>query len=296
MDNDDDNDDEDEVNPFLSISCDVFSDDVPQRKCPPRTARNWGIPTFSDQIDRDIRSYCLCDCVTVHLDYRLHSTGSDLWDSSLVMAHALPNWIPDMNGMHVLELGSGTGAVGLYCSKAFGANVILTDLVDNLALLDRNRAENELQHRVIIAPLNWTTPELPDNVIREGQGVDFILGSDLCKYMTIERIVHSVDCSSVCSFLIDSTLSRMAVLPFAPHLLLSLAQTLKSIMSIRVDKPDLTPTKAFLVYEERFDCSAFFTSADSQDLEVTHIDNSLLHPKYQDPDRIHVLQISLRQS
>ena len=200
--------DDDEANPFLSIACDVFSDDITARKCAPRTARNWGIPTFSDQMDRGITSYCLCDCVTVHLDYRRNGTGSDLWDSALVMAYGLTNWIPHMKGQHVLELGSGTGAVGLYCSKALGANVVLTDLVQNLALLDRNRAANGLQHRVIIEPLNWTTPELPDYVIRSGQGVDLILGSDLCKYIAIEWIVHIVDCCSLQSFLIDSIFSH----------------------------------------------------------------------------------------
>ena len=65
-------------------------------------------------------------------------------------------------------------------------------------------------------------------------------------------------------------------------------------MSLRADKPHLTPTKAILVYEERFDCSDFYTAAHHQGLEVTQIDNALLHPKYQDPDRIHVLQITLR--
>jgi hypothetical protein len=179
-------DDEVNTNPFLSLDVNALVEDavaIPSRRSNVKPARNWGIPTFSDQIDRKITTYRLCDSVTVHLEHRLHSTGSDLWDSSLVMAHAIRNWIPDMTGWHVLELGSGTGAVGLYCSKALGAHVVLTDLNDNLALLDRNRAENglELDVDIHIAALDWTADVLPEVVTRGGQGVDLILGSDVCK-------------------------------------------------------------------------------------------------------------------
>ena len=286
---------DEEVNPFLSLDANALADDAnaPPRRGKPRTARDWGIPTFSDQIDRKITSYRLCDSVTVHLEHRLHSTGSDLWDSSLVMAHAIGNWIPDMSGWHVVELGSGTGAVGLYCSKALGAHVVLTDLRDNLALLERNRAENGLELDVDIAALDWTADVLPEVVARGGQGVDLILGSDLCKCRkdSLFRRFKSLLIHLLFSFF--PIISRPTVLPFAPNLLDPLAKTLHSIMLLRADKPDLAPTKAFLVYEERFDCSGFFRAARTYGMLVAKVDRRLLHPKYQDPDRIHVLEVSL---
>jgi hypothetical protein len=87
-------------------------------------------------------------------------------------------------------------------------------------------------------------------------------------------------------------LPEFTVLPFARKLLLPLATTLAALLSIR--PVHLPPSVALFVYEERFDCSDFFQHAASLNLVVTHIDDRLLHPVYQDPGRIHVLRITLR--
>jgi len=79
-----------EANPFLSVAFDVFEVDSASPRSLPRTARDWGIPTLADPIDRGIKSYCVRNFVTVHLEHRRHSTGSDLWDSSLVMPRLDP--------------------------------------------------------------------------------------------------------------------------------------------------------------------------------------------------------------
>jgi hypothetical protein len=85
---------------------------------------------------------------------------------------------------------------------------------------------------------------------------------------------------------------KFAVLPFARELLLPLATTIASLLSIR--PAHLPPSIALLAYEERFDCSDFFHHAASLNLVVTPIDDELLHPVYQDPGRIHVLRVTLR--
>lgn len=51
-------------------------------------------------------------------------------------------------------------------------------------------------------------------------------------------------------------------------------------------------SKTILVYEERFDCSDFERFAEMHGLRVEKVDNSLLHTKYQDPGRIHVLELT----
>ena len=51
--------------------------------------------------------------------------------------------------------------------------------------------------------------------------------------------------------------------------------------------------KALLVYEERFDCSDFERFALVRGLHIKKVDNSLLHTRYQDPGRIHVLELTL---
>lgn len=256
--------------PFIALlpDDDDEKDDAKQDfQGPQLVRRDWGIPTFQDQMDRGIRKFqlqCLDDdedekdaqasmvvasatsdiskpTVIIHLEHRLHSTGSDLWDSALVLAHALPRLLPvireptewmkwrhNYQGYHdnhfgvtsmfrqkanrlaVLELGSGTGAVGLYCSKCLGMRqVILTDLKDNLSLIRKNCLANQVcptaavadftdarrgsdivedsynsspSNSVTICALDWTDPELPHPVVMaiQEQRLDLIIGSDLC--------------------------------------------------------------------------------------------------------------------
>jgi predicted O-methyltransferase YrrM len=178
-------DDEDKLNPFQCLGDNLFED----RKCKgtPRVARrNWGIPTFEDQIDRGIRTFILSNLhhpfqsITLYLEHRKHSTGSDLWDSALVLAHNLQYLVGSLKGKTVLELGSGTGAVGLYCSRCLDANhVTLTDLPDNLELLVQNRDINNISEEFVsIVSLDWESDDVPNEV---KLGYDLIIGSDLRK-------------------------------------------------------------------------------------------------------------------
>jgi Lysine methyltransferase len=189
---------DEEANPFLSIGDQdlVGLWESTDTKKDHNVIRNWGIPSFSDQIDRGIRTFTLSrdDCptpsVTLHLEHRLHSTGSDLWDSALVLAHCLarpgvvlPDDVnPSFYDRTVLELGSGTGAVGLFCAKCLHAkHAVLTDLKDNLDLLRKNRTENGLDEQVAICPLDWTHQTLPPEVYFDQTGADIVVGSDLCE-------------------------------------------------------------------------------------------------------------------
>lgn len=157
----------------------------------------------------------------------------------------------------VLELGSGTGAVGLYCARCLHAKrVVLTDLVPNMALLERNRALNQLASTVEIEPLDWTDRH---GVARLQQyDYDWIFGSDL-------------------------------FLPFAANLLEPLALTIAELLRQRPN------ARALICYEERFDCSSFFVAADACGLCVVQVANQQLHPRYQDARRIHLLRIVLAQ-
>jgi methylase of polypeptide subunit release factors len=63
-------------------------------------------------------------------------------------------WFKNLN---VLELGSGTGALGIYCSKCMGAkHMTMTDLSEFVA--DRENAEkkNSPVKNITIFPLDWT--------------------------------------------------------------------------------------------------------------------------------------------
>jgi SAM-dependent methyltransferase len=210
---------EDEVNPFESL-CSREEEDLieilaAQDRSRSTTTpfsrtiqRDWGIPTFSDQIDKGICRFELVhpsdinNKLCIQLEHRKHSTGSDLWDSALVLAYGLPGILktPNLRNKTVLELGSGTGAVGLYCSKCLGAKrVVVTDLAENLDLIRRNRDENGLDEDAVeIFALDWTHDELPDEITeRNPTGFDIILGSDLCEFFHTdddndERFVLSI--------------------------------------------------------------------------------------------------------
>jgi len=60
-----------------------------------------------------------------------------------------------LKGKKVLELGSGTGLVGLVAG-ALGATVCITDQAPLLEIMHRNVAINDLASRVSLAELNWS--------------------------------------------------------------------------------------------------------------------------------------------
>ena len=275
---------DEETDPFQGMDCNLFDDQNvgTSGRRSRAVRRDWGIPTFEDQIDRGICTFDLANLqdpssyVTIALEHRKHSTGSDLWDSALVLTHNLESLVGAMTDMHVVELGSGTGAVGLYCSRCLNAkHVILTDLPENLELLQRNRSVNGISNAFVsIAPLDWTSDCLPDGL---SSGADLVLGSDLCK--SFRTILAREFPPQAHEFL------NHLVLPFAPFLLEALAKTIAQILSLKKS------SKAIIAYEERFDCSDFEVHAKANGLAINIVNNDRLHPVYQDPGRIHVLEI-----
>ncbi|KAG9625379.1 VPS28-domain-containing protein, partial [Aureobasidium melanogenum] len=97
--------------------------------------------------------------------------GLKTWASSFVFArnwHTLRDRIPlifdkDENAT-ILELGAGTGLVGIAAAAVLGANVLLTDLPEIVPNLERNITSNEdiINSRngsARAAMLDWTVPE-----------------------------------------------------------------------------------------------------------------------------------------
>jgi len=80
-----------------------------------------------------------------------------------------------LQGNNILELGSGTGLVGLVAGM-LGAHVWITDQAPLLAIMSRNVEMNNLSHRVFVTELNWGEP-LPSDLPR----FDIVLAAD-CVY------------------------------------------------------------------------------------------------------------------
>ncbi|KAI0771494.1 putative methyltransferase-domain-containing protein [Trametes elegans] len=80
-----------------------------------------------------------------------------------------------LEGKTVLELGSGTGLVGIVAGK-LGARVWITDQAPLLGIMEQNVSLNNLESHVSVAELNWGEP-----IPSEFSKPDLILAAD-CVY------------------------------------------------------------------------------------------------------------------
>jgi predicted nicotinamide N-methyase len=98
--------------------------------------------------------------------------GEYIWPTPLFMCDFLKRNPELVKGKRILELGSGTGIVGLYAAKLGATHVTLTDFIDfNIEHIKRNIKENGLD--LVTEPrwFKWGTS------LREQW--DVIIGSDI---------------------------------------------------------------------------------------------------------------------
>lgn len=103
-------------------------------------------------------------------------TASTVWDAGIVLAtHAFA----ERHGSALLDLGSGTGIVGL-AAAASGRfeRVVLTDLPTVVPLLQRNASANALHSAVEVLPLAWDDEQMLRRVAARGP-FELIVGGDL---------------------------------------------------------------------------------------------------------------------
>ena len=94
-------------------------------------------------------------------------TASRVWPASSELALHVANVV---RGKRVVELGAGAGLAGLASAALGAARVVLTDLAENLPLLQRNAARNGLD--VSVAAFDWLTPTTL------GERFDVVLAAD----------------------------------------------------------------------------------------------------------------------
>ncbi|KAH9894211.1 putative methyltransferase-domain-containing protein [Cubamyces lactineus] len=100
--------------------------------------------------------------------------GGIAWPAGEVLASYISRR-GSLDGKTVLELGSGTGLVGLVAGK-LGARVWITDQAPLLGIMKQNVSLNGLESCVSVMELNWGAP-IPANLPRP----DLILAAD-CVY------------------------------------------------------------------------------------------------------------------
>jgi len=117
--------------------------------------------------------------------------GATVWDAAIVLAKYLTTFPDYFRNKRIIELGSGTGVVGLTCSfTELGAEVWLTDLPKLLPLLTHNAKINGLEKNVHIESLSWG-----DDVDNFSPPFDVILLSDViagCYKDDFEKLVKTL--------------------------------------------------------------------------------------------------------
>lgn len=127
-------------------------------------------------------------------------SGGILWQTALAMIDFFMVSASTWKGKQILELGSGTGCLGLALHQ-LEANVVLTDQPSLLSLLERNSArnQNEKMHtRARVAELNWGKP-----TDLSSSKWDVIVGSDITYHP--ESIPELIE--TLLRFMSDSTLA-----------------------------------------------------------------------------------------
>ncbi|XP_044287934.1 protein N-lysine methyltransferase METTL21A isoform X1 [Varanus komodoensis] len=100
-----------------------------------------------------------------------------VWDAAVVLCTFLEMRGIDLQGSLVIELGAGTGLLGIVATL-LGAHVTITDRKAALPLLEANVQANlpaELQPRAVVKELTWGQ----DLANFSPGGYDFILGADI---------------------------------------------------------------------------------------------------------------------
>jgi len=120
-------------------------------------------------------------------------TGVVIWDAALVLAKYLELLKDGLSGKIVVELGSGTGAVGL-AAAALGARVIISDLQENLHLLQHNIDKNKDLNLVVeAAVLKWGDSNAI-KAVRDTQDLDYILVADCVYYdESLEDLTKTIE-------------------------------------------------------------------------------------------------------
>ncbi|MCO5573617.1 hypothetical protein L7F22_053728 [Adiantum nelumboides] len=104
-------------------------------------------------------------------DYGLH-----VWPCSIVLAEYIWQQKDRFTGVHVLELGAGTGLPGIVAAKV-GAHVILTDLENNSKQVFENLSKNCEQNAVDCKILALTWGDWDSSMLDLNPGI--VLGADV---------------------------------------------------------------------------------------------------------------------
>lgn len=137
------------------------------RSAMPAMTRKFRVPTKRGHIDIAIHEPALTS----------DNLGLKTWAASYMLSKRLHTFdlpeLMDQSGPDMLELGSGTGLVGLAAAAVFGSSVLLTDLAEITPNLSKNVEDNRTAvgrcfGSLSCAVLDWSEPLLCEPYQTEG--------------------------------------------------------------------------------------------------------------------------------
>jgi hypothetical protein len=110
--------------------------------------------------------------------------GNCIWPISRSVCAYLESIRSEIQGKVVLDMGSGTGVVGLFAARCGASQVIISDLPPLVELMETNARTNGLHHEqggpVYVEAFNWDDgPEAGGVIESLGGKVDFVVASDI---------------------------------------------------------------------------------------------------------------------
>lgn len=116
--------------------------------------------------------------------------GCVVWDAALVLTKYLEK-SQLLTGKRILELGSGTGVVGLYCSYNPDTQVVITDLPKLVPLMELNIEKNRhnLLGNITAESLTWG-----EDISHFKPPVDIVLVADCVYYQeSINPLIQTIN-------------------------------------------------------------------------------------------------------
>ncbi|KAM4626472.1 protein N-lysine methyltransferase METTL21A [Discoglossus pictus] len=113
--------------------------------------------------------------IQIRQDWNQLGVAAVVWDAAVVLCMYLEAGGLGLQDRSVIELGAGTGLVGIVAAL-LGANVAITDREVALEFLKTNVRENlppELRHQVSVQPLTW------GRSLEDFSTFDVIVGADI---------------------------------------------------------------------------------------------------------------------
>ncbi|XP_061463797.1 protein N-lysine methyltransferase METTL21A [Rhineura floridana] len=130
------------------------------------------------KLHKSFSTYCFANhTIQIQQKWKQLGVAAVVWDAAVVLCTFLEMGGIDLQGRLVIELGAGTGLLGIVATL-LGAHVTITDRKAALALLESNVRANlpvDLQPRAAVKELTWG-----QNLASFSSGTyDFVLGADI---------------------------------------------------------------------------------------------------------------------